>query len=445
MSKTLLIFKREYLTRVKRKSFIISTILVPVGILLLMSIQILIISFGGQAKLRIAVKDDSGRFAYSIQDSRDGSLYFFYPMLSFDSLKNNYHSPELGFDGLLHIPAQIDIKNPNGIVYYSDKLLGMSAKSYIQRELEDKIRKTRLSELGVTTDMFQQAQNVTINISEKGSNEDLGSTSIATIIGFVMGFMMYMVILLYGMMVMRGVAEEKTNRIVEVMLSSVRPFQMMLGKILGIGAVGLTQFGIWIVFLLFINIGLSLAVGAAGLQMPTTGGGAGKWSQMGGQMQNQPDTEEIIALAEQFKANIDRLPLGEIVFAFLFYFLFGYLLYAALYAAVGSAINDEGEAQSLSFPVSLPVILSIFVLSAGLENPNSSLVWWASMIPLSSPILMPFRVAFGVPWYELCLSMLLLVAGVWLAVWLAAKIYRTGILMYGKKVTFAEIGRWIFK
>ncbi len=444
MSKISLIFKREYLSRVKRKSFIISTLLVPIGILALMLVQILIMVLGGNEKLRIAVKDDSGRFAYSIKDSRDGSLYFFYPSLPFDSLKKSYADPKLNFDGFLHIPAETDIDNPNGITYYSEKLLGLSAKSYIQRELEDKVKKIRLQKLGVTNEVFQKAQDVTININEKGnSDNESNSSSIATAIGFVMGFMMYMVILLYGMMVMRGVAEEKTNRIVEVMLSSVKPFQMMLGKILGIGAVGLTQFGIWIVFLFAINIGLSLFVGASGLSIPTNGGS--KWAQMGGQMQGQPDSEEIMAVVEQFKANIDRLPLGQIAFSFLFYFLLGYLLYAALYAAVGSAINDEGEAQSLSFPISLPIILSIFILSAGLENPNSSLVWWASMIPLSSPILMPFRVAFGVPWYEMLLSMLLLVAGVWAAVWLAAKIYRTGILMYGKKVTFSEIGRWIFR
>lgn len=430
MRKIALIIQREYLSRVKKKSFIITTLLVPIGFLLLFAVQFILVAFNADT-LRIAVKDDSGNFAHRIKDTE--TLYFKKTNESLEILKQNYLAD--GFDGVLYIP-QLNFDNPNGITYYSDKLLGLSAKSYIQNEIKDELRKLKLAQMGVTDEVYARVQKTQINISEEALSGNTANTGLATAAGFIMGFLMYMVIFIYGAMVMRGVMEEKTNRIVEVMLSSVRPFQLMIGKIVGIGAVGLTQFLIWITLMFFINLGLGVFVGGSASKMP---GGLGNLND------NELQMEQAMQIAQSIQGQIDSLPLGMLIAGFIFYFLFGYIMYAALFAAVGSAVNDESETQSLTFPVSLPIIISIFILSAIMEAPNSGLAFWSSLIPLFSPIIMPFRIAFGVPFWELLASMILLVLGSLGMVWLSAKIYRTGILLYGKKVTFTEIGRWMIR
>ncbi|OWY21811.1 ABC transporter permease [Sphingobacteriales bacterium UPWRP_1] len=437
MHKIWLIIQREYLSRVKKKSFIITTLLVPIGFLLLFAVQFILIAFNADT-LRIVVKDDSGKFAQRIKDTE--TLYFKKSDDTLNLLKLNYRQE--GYDGVLYIP-QLNVDNPNGITYYSDKLLGLSAKSYIQTEIKDELRKLKLSELGVDDKVYNQVQKLQVEISEEATGGgSSANTGLATAAGFIMGFLMYMVIFIYGAMVMRGVMEEKTNRIVEVILSSVRPFQLMLGKIVGIGAVGLTQFLIWVVLMAFINLGLGVFAG--GYLSNMQGGGMGLGSG-GFNAGNEQQMEQALFIAQSMQSQIESLPMATMVFGFLFYFLFGYIMYAALFAAVGSAVNDESETQSLTFPVSLPIIISIFILSAIMEAPNSGLAFWSSLIPLFSPIIMPFRIAFGVPWTQLLVSMALLVLGALAMVWLAAKIYRTGILMYGKKVTLTEIGRWLFR
>jgi len=433
MRKIGLIIQREYLSRVKKKSFILTTLLVPIGFLLLLAVQFILVAFNSDT-LRIVVKDDTGNFAHRIKDTE--SLYFKKSNETLDQLKSNYQAQ--GYDGVLYIP-QFNLDNPNGITYYSDKLLGLSAKSYIQSELKDELRKLKLAEMGVNDEVYSRVQKVQVSISEEASSGSSGNTGLATAVGFVMGFLMYMIIFIYGAMVMRGVMEEKTNRIVEVLLSSVRPFQLMIGKIVGIGAVGLTQFFIWIVLMFLINLGLGLFVGGTGGTMPGTFGSNGM---VGG---NEQQMEQAMQIAQSIQGQLESLPLGMLIVGFIFYFLFGYVMYAAMFAAVGSAVNDESETQSLTFPVSLPIIISIFILSAVIESPNSGLAFWSSLIPLFSPIIMPFRIAFGVPLWELIVSMVLLVAGSMAMVWLSAKIYRTGILMYGKKVSLSEIARWMVK
>lgn len=233
---------------------------------------------------------------------------------------------------------------------------------------------------------------------------------------------------------MRGVMEEKTNRIVEVILSSVRPFQLMMGKILGIGAVGVTQFFIWIVALFFINILMTVVIGVS---VDTTSISAGAASQQ--------DPELVMDIMEGFQEQLSSLPMGLLMFSFVFYFVGGYVVYAALFASLSAAVNEEADAQVLTLPISIPVIISFFILMAILENPNTGLAFWSSIFPLSSPIIMPARIAFGVPIWQVILSMACLVIGGIFTVWLAARIYRVGILMYGKKVSFREIGKWMLK
>ncbi|QQS30101.1 MAG: ABC transporter permease [Sphingobacteriales bacterium] len=433
MRKIGLIIKREYLSRVKKKSFILTTLLVPIGFLLLFAVQFILIAFNSDT-LRIVVKDDTGNFAHRIKDTE--TLYFKKSNETLEQLQSNYI--EQGYDGVLYIP-QLNLDNPNGITYFSDKLLGLSAKSYIQNELKDELRKLKLAELGVNDEVYNRVQKIQVNVSEKASGGSTGNTGLATAVGFIMGFLMYMIIFIYGAMVMRGVMEEKTNRIVEVLLSSVRPFQLMIGKIVGIGAVGLTQFVIWVVLMFLINLGLGFLVGGS------VGGMSGTFGSGGGIGGNEQQMEQAMQIAQSIQEQISNLPVGMLVIGFIFYFLFGYIMYAALFAAVGSAVNDESETQSLTFPVSLPIIISIFILSAVMESPNSGLAFWSSLIPLFSPIIMPFRIAFGVPVWELLLSMVLLIAGSLAMVWLSAKIYRTGILLYGKKVTLSEIARWMVR
>lgn len=231
---------------------------------------------------------------------------------------------------------------------------------------------------------------------------------------------------------MRSVMEEKSNRIVEVILSSVRPFKLMIGKILGVGAVGLTQFAIWIVLLFFINIFMGILIGGT---MDLSG------AQMGA---NEQDMEQAMEMWEAVQGHFSELPIGLLIGSLLFYFFGGYVLYAALFAGLAAAVNDESDVQTLTIPISIPVVLAVFILIAIIENPNSGLAVWSSMFPLFSPIIMPARIAFGVPTHHLILSMALLVLGCIIAIWIAAKIYRVGILMYGKKISFREIGKWLF-
>ncbi len=424
MRKILLVFGREYWTRVRKKSFIIITILVPLSFILMFSIQFFLMAVSLDS-LRIAVVDESGQYANRFEDTR--SLYFKEVKSSFEEMKTTYQ--EQNYDGILHIPS-FNLNNPKGVEYFSDKLLGVQSKEYIEDELADEIRKERIAQLGIDDKAYQKARKVRLSIKEVNQEGEASGTGLATGVGMFMGMVMYFVIFLYGSMVMRGVMEEKTNRIVEVILSSVKPFQLMMGKILGIGAVGLTQFLIWIILMFFINIIMALFVG-----------GSIDPGMMGA---NEADIEEIAAKMEMFQPTLEGLPVGKLVFCFLFYFFWGYIVYAALFGAMASAVNEEGDLQTLTIPVSIPIIISIFILMAMINSPNTSLAFWSSIFPLSAPIIMPARIAFGVPTWELILSMTLMVLGAFFIVWVAARIYRIGILMYGKKVTLREIGKWLF-
>ena len=431
MKNLLLIAQREYLTRVTKRSFIIATLLVPLGFVALMAVQFIVMAYSSNS-LRVAVVNQDTKLFAEQALSDDGELFFVKSSLPLDTLRNRYQ--ELGFDGILFIPP-INMDNPNGFKYISDKVLGMGARTYIQHELEDEVKRLRLQTMGINSqELNQRINQLSLNIVEEDLNgKNTQGTALATGVGMGMGFLMYMVIFIYGAMVMRGVMEEKTNRIVEVMLSAVRPFDLMVGKIWGIGLVGLTQFMIWLVFLFIINLTLGTLLGVA---MPSSG--------MDTQL-NSAQTAQAMSLIEEVKNGIDRLPVGLLVFGFAFYFVLGYTLYAALFAGLASAINDDSDAQSLTFPISVPIILAIFILSAVAENPNSGLAFWSSMIPFFAPIIMPFRIAFGVPAWELALSMCLMLLGTWTAIWFAAKIYRTAILLYGKKITFTEIAKWAVK
>ncbi len=272
------------------------------------------------------------------------------------------------------------------------------------------------------------APDITSSILENRPAADNSNRDIAYAVGYASSFAIYIIILIYGTMVMRGVSEEKTNRVAEIIISSVKPFQLMMGKIVGIGAVGLTQFLIWGILLLVFVSGLFLLVPSHLLQQAT-----------GAQSAAAPITLHTSGL---------NLPL--VICCFVFYFLFGYLFYASLFAAVGSAVNEDAQDnQSLLLPVTMPIVLAIVIMMNAITEPTGALATWASMIPFFSPVVMMARIPFGVPgtvpWWELGLSMLLLLAGFLLTTWVSAKIYRTGILMYGKKISWKEMWRWGFR
>jgi len=433
MTKIWYIIQREYSTRVRKKSFILLTLLLPVmmGVL---SVALIAIATNAQEKLTIAVKDDSGIFEDKFRGMDIGeSLRFKYLTNNpqpIDSIKDKYKN--IDCDGILYIP-KIDINRPLGIAYYSDNELGITTEDYIQKKISEEIRKRALAERNYNVDTIETL-NKQISIEKIINNEQKkGGSEVAGMFGYVCGFLIYIFLIVYGAMVMRSVTEEKTNRIVEVLVTTVRPFQLMIGKIIGIGAVGLTQFILWGILIAGINMLLPIFMGDKIMEMQAL--------QQSAQFASTPDaTKLLIEISNAFH----DLAISRIVFSFIFYFIFGYLFYASQFAAVGAAMTDDSDAQSFTYPITIPIIISMVLMSVTLSQPFSSAAFWGSMLPFSSPIIMITRIPFHVPWWEQILSMFILLASALAMVYVAAKIYRVGILIQGKKITFKEIGKWIF-
>jgi ABC-2 type transport system permease protein len=423
MNKILLIIQREYLTRVRKKTFIISTILFPLLYLALI-FGMSYLGAKSMAKLKIAVIDSSGYFdrgQFERANLEDSSLLMNLLNENPDSLKNNYKS--LGYDGFIIIPATQDWeKGIPGVSFRADKKFGASSVGQIENRLNFLWGDIKNEKLGIDETKKQIISSSRISVTSEDLKGQASNEKVASTIGFVAGFLIYFILLIYGSQVMMGVMEEKTNRIAEVIVSSVKPFQLMLGKIIGIGLVALTQFLLWVAFI-FVIYNLTIASGSKSEMM----------GNMIGQVQN----------------TFTSLNIPLILFFFAFYFLGGFFFYSSLYAAIGSAVNEDmREAQSLSFPITMLVILSIAMMSVSINDPTGPVAVWGSIIPFSSPIIMMTRIPFGVPgtvpWWQLGLSMALLIAGFLFTVWLSGKIYRTGILMYGKKPTWKEMLKWAF-
>lgn len=437
MNKIWLVIKREYLSRVKKKSFIITTLLIPfmfVGMSLIMGL----IAAKSIDDKKIAVIDESGWIAQKLESA--AKMTFVIHQGDYESLKEEFKAD--GYNGILFIPSTLSTDNTKGIEYFSKNQIGVASKTLIQRKLNDIIESKRISEAGYdqeTIAAFESNISITNKVAGDDGEDKSVSSEISTALGFAMGMLIYMTLLVYGAMVMKGVMEEKTNRIVEVMISSIKPFQMMLGKIVGIGAVGLTQFLLWgiLAAVIYPVAGLIFAETFNNMEM------INEVMESSGSMadvsQFDPDDVELTELMNSIK----NMPWIKLIFSFIFYFFGGYLLYSSLFAAVGSAMDDDSEANTLTLPIMLPIIISIFIMMMTMDNPHSSLAVWGSIIPFSSPIVMLARIPFDVPAWQLILSMVLLIAGFIATVWIAGKIYRTGILMYGKKVTLKDFGKWI--
>ena len=413
----------------RKKSFILTTLLAPLGFGLIFIVPILMISHD-ETPRHIAFINKSA-FEINIQDST--SLYFKKEDTSLGYMKLVYKN--LKYDGILYIPASTSLNSHDSIQYYSDNQLGLGGITHINQQLTKQITKLKIKSANLSEEVFSDLNNTNVIVQpivlgEEGSTQV--NTAVSSGIGYGMGFLIYMVMFLYGTMVMKGVAEEKTNRIIEIIISSVKPFQLMLGKIIGVGAVGLTQLLVWIILTSVTYFFLILVFSHELMSMQ--------------HLTTAPPTvtnmdERNLALAIE---SLRHLNWTAILTVFIFYFLGGYLLYGAMFAAVGSAVGEGDDNQSLNVIIAIPIILSMTLIGSVMKDPNSSVSIWASIIPLTSPIIMTARLPFHPPVWQILLSMLCLAGGVIFNIWMAGRIYRVGILMYGKKVTLKELGKWLF-
>lgn len=432
MNKILLIIQREYVTRVLKKSFWISSLLAPVLITAIYAIPIWLAMKDKELK-QIAIFDQSHLLKSA--DLQDKELVFTFTNVPEQVYKTQF--AKSGYDAFVSIPVDV-LANPKGVHIYSSKNIGLNLKESIERLIQNKVRQELMYKAGISAKVYEDTQvdiaSETITMSENGG-ETSSSSAGAMILAGIMGLILYVTLLLYGSQVMNGVIEEKSNRIIEVIISSVKPYQLMLGKIIGVGLVGLTQFLLWIV----LTIGLTQVTGKlyTSKANATIAVDQGKTSaDISKAMQDSPMGEVTKVLEST------NIPL--ILVAFLFYFFVGYLLYSSLFAAIGSAVESATEAQQFTFIVMIPIILSFLLAQYTMQDPDSTVAFWASMIPFTSPINMMVRLPYGVPMWELALSMSLLLVGFLACSWISARIYRVGILMYGKKATWKELSKWLF-
>jgi ABC-2 type transport system permease protein len=441
MNKIFLIIQREYLTRVKKKAFFITTLLVPTLIFIMYFIIYLIARHGDafDQKHTIWVADNSGIFAGKFHDSK--SMMFKTAAKSIEEEKADLKKNEDDF--LLIINK--DYAQPNAVEMYSVSKTNIDLSSNIENQLNDIATGAAMVKKGIDTVALHKITS-DLSISEKQltdkgeENANVFATSGAGIAGAIL---VYLALFIYGAQVMRGVLEEKTSRIVEVVISSVKPMQLMLGKIIGVGMVGLTQFFLWILLSTGVtyaatNLFMKDAVPPSKKEMVTKRIPSAMPIKIGS---SAPPQSPVITFYNSMKT----LDYVTILGCFVFYFISGYLLYSALFAAVGSAVDSETETQQFMLPITMPLLFTyIMSFSVIVSHPNSSISVWLSLIPFTAPVAMMVRIPFGVPGWQLGLSMLLMVAGFLMTTWVASRIYRVGILMYGKKASYKELTKWFF-
>lgn len=426
MNKIKLIAKREFLTRVKKRTFLLATIGLPLLIFGLYATMIYFVA-GDSSSKKIAIADNAQIFNGKIDNDGSDISFQLVPFKTPNEITDIVEKGE--YDAGIFIPLGYNLLGHDSLEIQSAKAFGLLDKEQVKDRLENMLAEKKYIAANISKSQIDSLQNSSIKFNTIAGGEDSDAkTAVSSIVGYVSGFLIYIILLLYGTAVMRGVMEEKVSRIAEVIVSSVKPFQLMMGKILGIGMVGLLQFLIWIV----LTVGTRLILFKISPDML-----------YGLQSQSQSAGTDILSGLSQV-----NFPL--IIGCFIFYFLGGYLLYAALFACVGCAVNeDPSEAQSLTLPVTMPIIFGIVIMMKAINEPSSGLAVFGSLFPLTSPIVMMGRIGYGVPdpipYWQLITSMLLLILGFIGTTWLAAKIYRTGILMYGKKVTWKEMMKWVMR
>lgn len=466
MNKIILVIQREYLSRVKKKTFIVMTILGPILMAALFIVPVFLSQMSDEVK-QVDILDETGWFVNKFEDSE--RFKFNNVFTDLETAKNKL-SDNKGY-ALVYIPKP-DVSVPSTAMIFSEKQVSIDLKGYIRSIMSKEVENQKLGaeiikEIRKVNPDFDPAnpessnagnvvseeilKNIKTNIiltsirMGEAGKEEKSFTEVSMAVGMFAGILIYFFIFLFGSQVMRGVIEEKVSRIVEVIVSSVKPFQLMMGKIIGVGLVGLTQFLLWVVFTMVI-VGVFQQVMPGKLQKQQTVESFNPGTRIPSGAESVQATENI---EEQGGMNklieaIQTINFGVMIFSFLFYFLGGYLLYGAMFAAIGAAVDNETDTQQFMMPVTIPLILAIVVSQFVINNPEGPVAFWFSIIPFTSPIVMMVRIPFGVPGWEIALSMVLLVITFVGAVWMAGRIYRTGILMYGKKVSWGELYKWLF-
>jgi len=448
MNKISVIIRREYLTRVRKKSFIIMTILAPLLMAALIFVPTLIMLNDDKDFKKIAViEDGSDLFINAIPDTKDADFDYLHDA-NIDILKKTFDTA--GYYGILWISPEL-INTPDAIQLISKKQPPIGLLEHISSSLEKEIEKQKLLAYNIQNlddilkDINTRVSVQTIRIDDSGQSIQT-NTGIAMALAYIGGFLMYILVFMFGAQVMRGVIEEKTSRVVEVIVSSVKPVQLMMGKIIGIALVGLTQFMIWVI----LTIGMVSIVKTVVFKdknitevTQTMPQNIMAENQMATSAVQTEDMSEGLEEFTRLFQNAMNQDWTLIIFSFIFYFLTGYLLYASIFAAIGSAVDNETETQQFMLPVTIPIIFALMVAMGTMQNPESSMAFWFSIIPFTSPIVMMARLPFGVPFWQIALSMFLMVITFIGFVWMAAKVYRTGILMYGKKSSWKELWKWL--
>ncbi len=457
MNKIRLIIRREYLTRVRKKSFIIMSLLGPLIFAAYILIPMYFATLEDREEKLMVVIDDSGLFTakgpdgpvFTIQET-ETIKFQVVQGVPIETFKETFE--ESGYYGLLFIPANILASNSSLI--YSTRQTSIEISEYLKRSMESEIEDLKLAQHEIEDlERILAEVKTSINVKNikwtKDGKTQESNTGVIMGVGYLGGMLIFFFIFFFGSQVMRGVIEEKVSRIIEVIVSSVKPFQLMMGKIVGVGLVGLTQFLIWMVLSAVLVTGLKAAFFPELTQNPTEQVVASDLFDQGANAQDLSNgstdilAAEDIDMAQEIFASLKSINAGIMIGSFLFFFIFGYLLYASMFAVIGSAVDNETDTQQLIFPVILPLILGLYVMISAINNPDNTLAFWFSIKPFTSPVVMMVRIPFGVPWWQLALSGSLLIGTFLGMTWVAAKVYRTGILMYGKKVSYKEIWKWL--
>lgn len=430
MGKILLILQREYISRVKKKSFIIMTLLGPILMALVMIVPIWLVE-NSSSHHNILVVDQAKVFTNHLENGEKIKFEF----LEMDLEKAKLFFKESDYKELLYIP-KMNTHHIEGVKMFSKKSVGVDVKYFVERKIGDRVKTLKLEAKGFNKEQIEDL-NADINIKTlkiDGEKEEETSTKAASIIGFVGAFLIYIFIFMYGVQVMKGVMEEKSNRIVEVIISSVKPFQLMMGKVIGVALVSLTQFTIWIL----LSIGASSGIAAFSNVDDFRGNNIQQTIMTTNNVDSAMEIHGIISAIESI-----NFPL--VIGCFIFFFLGGYLIYSALFAAVGAAVDNDTDTQQFMLPITIPMIVAFMVAQSIMSDPESDMAFWFSIFPLTSPIVMMIRIPFlGTFNWEIALSMLSLILGFLFVIWFSGKIYKVGILMYGKKIGYKEIGKWLF-
>ena len=442
------IISREYMTRVKKKSFLLTTFLVPILFAAICILPSVIMFMAKDTGKKVAVVDQSGIVMPYLVDT-DAVEYEDYSAEPVDSMKARFEA--LGLDALVVVSPIDSVAKTVSVASYSSKPLSMELKEGVQSKVNDAVENYRLALYDIT-DLKQIMEDVKSDVSmatytlDESGEEKITSSEVYMIISMVLSIIIYMFIAMFSGMVMQSVIEEKSSRVVEVLVSSVKATELMFGKIIGVACVALTQFFLWIVLTLLLVGGFSAFIGFDSLM-----GDPAQTEQMmdmTAQMGGVDVADMTAAMAEEegmgaVLSTLKDIDWVQMVLAFIVYFALGYLLYASFFAAIGSAVENEADTNQLQMPVTVPLMLAFFVAIYAFNAPDSPIVWWCSMIPFTSPIVMLARIPFGVPMWELALSIVLLLATFVACGWASAKIYKIGILMFGKKTTFKDLWKWL--